>query len=280
MIGVERPAALGALYRDLMSPYCPGLSLASCPSPQADSLRKAIAVRFENGETPAQITSALAVDYGSDIRGSPEFTGFGATAFVVPAVLMLIGAMLIARWIRRSVKRNSVVALLLVCLPLVGCNSGADRTSANSTSAANVAANDSTTMPGVVSASLAPMPRDSVWLGQAWMRAGAAGATTGAYAVIYNTRADSVSIIGATSVVADTVEVHESVQHDGMVHMEPQMSLSIPAGDSVVFAPGGKHFMVRTLKRALSAGETVTVRVLLSDGTTLDAPFVVRPIGG
>ncbi len=274
VIGVARPAELGALYRDLMSPYCPGLSLASCPSPQADSLRKAIAVRFENGETPAQITEALVVDYGADIRGSPAFEGFGATAFVVPGLLMLVGALLIARWIRRSVKRNSVTALLLVLLPLVGCNGGRDLAST---------ANDSEA--GKLSASAGAeterrLPQDSVWLGNAWMRAGAAGATTGAYAVIYNTRSDSVNVIGATSDVADTVEVHESMNHDGMVHMEPQRSLTIPAGDSVVLAPGGKHFMVRVLQRTLTAGEVVDVRILLSNGAVVNVPFAVRPIGG
>lgn len=275
MTGVARPAELGALYRDLMSPYCPGLSLASCPSPQADSLRKAIAARFENGETPAQITEALVVDYGADIRGSPAFEGFGATAFVVPALLMLAGALLIARWIRRSVKRNAVVTLLLICLLLVGCGGATDSSSTDNGSAVqNNAGSDN------AAAALSAKPQDSVWLATAWMRAGVAGATTGAYAVIYNTRANGVSITGATSEVADTVEIHESMMHDGMVHMEPQRSLTIAAGDSVVFAPGGKHFMVRALQRTLTAGDTVSVRVLFNDGTTLDVPFAVRPIGG
>lgn len=275
MIGVERPAELGALYRDLMSPYCPGLSLASCPSPQADSLRKAIAVRFENGETPAQITEALVVDYGADIRGSPAFEGFGATAFVVPALLMLVGALFIARWIRRSVKRNSVVTLLLVCLPFIGCGGGTDNASPAVDSAI-----DSSAASGNTAAASRDMPQNAVWLDGAWMRAGAEGGTTGAYAVIYNSRAEDVNIVGATSDVADTVEVHESMMHDGMVHMEPQRLLVIPAGDSVVFAPGGKHFMVRVLQRALTVGDTVDVRVLLNDGTSIDVPFAVRAITG
>ncbi len=180
-----------------------------------------------------------------------------------------------SRWIRRGVRRNSTVALLLAFLPLVACSAGNDAASdADASSITEDAVADN------VMSSQGVLPSDSVWLGNAWMRAGAAGATTGAYAVIYNTRNQSVSVAGATSNVADTVEVHESMMHGGMVHMEPQLSLSIPAADSVVLAPGGKHFMVRALQRSLSAGDTVTVRVLLSDGTVIDVPFAVRAIGG
>jgi cytochrome c-type biogenesis protein CcmH len=106
IVGVPQPAPLGALYRDLMSPYCPGLTLASCPSPQADSLRDAIAARFYNGETPDQITTALVADYGPGIRGSPSMDGFGAMAFIAPVALLIVGGFLAQRWLRRSVRQS------------------------------------------------------------------------------------------------------------------------------------------------------------------------------
>jgi cytochrome c-type biogenesis protein CcmH/NrfF len=105
--GVATPPELSALYRDLMSPYCPGLSLASCPSPQADSLRDAIAARFGQGESPSEITSALVVDYGPGIRGSPALEGFGAVAFVVPVLLLVGGALFAQRWLRRHTRKAS-----------------------------------------------------------------------------------------------------------------------------------------------------------------------------
>ncbi len=108
---------------------------------------------------------------------------------------------------------------------------------------------------------------------------GTEGGVTGAYATIHNPRGTPIRIVGATSEVADTVELHETMDHDGMVHMMPQTALEIPAGDSVVFAPGGKHFMVRALRRDLVLDEQVPIHLVLDDGSTLDFVADVRPIG-
>ena len=263
IVGVAQPAELSALYRDLMSPYCPGLNLACCPSPQADSLRKAIAVRFENGESPNEITTALVEDYGTGIRGSPAMDGFGAVAFIAPVVLLIGGALLAQRWLRRNVRSSSLLLALMCALPLTACG---DATQSRPDEAPSRTARAET--------------RTVPWVTDEWIRAGDAGATTGAYAIIHNPRSDELQIVGVTSVVADTVEIHETTQHDGMVHMTPQPSLTIGAADSVVLKPGGKHFMVRALKRSLVPGETVTLRVHFSDRTSLDVLCDVRPIGG
>ncbi len=263
IVGVARPAELSALYRDLMSPYCPGLNLASCPSPQADSLRKAIAVRFENGESPSDITTALVGDYGTGIRGSPSLDGFGAMAFIAPLVLLIGGALLAQRWLRRNVRKSQLLLALMCALPLAGCGDTAQSRPGEA-------------LPQTGGADTPTVP----WVRDAWIRAGDAGATTGAYAIIFNPRSDSLQIVGVTTVVADTVEIHETMQHDGMVHMTPQPSLTIARADSVVLLPGGKHFMVRALNRALVVGETVTLQVYFSNGTSLDVLCDVRPIGG
>ncbi len=278
IVGVARPAELSALYRDLLSPYCPGLSLASCPSPQADSLRKAIAVKFDSGQTPRQITEGLVIDYGSDIRGSPEFEGFGSAAFLVPVVLLILGAVMITRWARRSVRRGAGggAVLLLLCLPLVGCarSDDAELRPAAAVDGTQQVLDSQRAVANSAARNDAPLRSEG-----AWMRAAAAGATTAAYAVLHNTRPADVAIVGATSDVADTVEVHETMQHDGMVHMEPRLQLAIPAQDSVVFAPGGKHFMLRRLRRAVVAGDTVRVRVVFDDLSDVEMRCVVRPIG-
>lgn len=263
IVGVATPAELSALYRDLMSPYCPGLNLASCPSPQADSLRKAIAARYENGESPSDITTSLVEHYGAGIRGSPSLDGFGAMAFVAPVVLLIGGALLAQRWLRRNVRKSQLPLALMCILPLAGCGDAAQ--SRPDQAPPRIARTETPTVP---------------WVSDEWMRAGDAGATTGAYAVIHNPRSDALQIVGVTSVVADTVEIHETTQHDGMVHMTPQASLTIAAEDSVVLKPGGKHFMVRALKRSLTPGETVTLRIYFSDRTSLDVLCDVRPIGG
>jgi copper(I)-binding protein len=86
--------------------------------------------------------------------------------------------------------------------------------------------------------------------------------------------------VGAQSAAADTVELHETMQHDGMVHMEAQTVVTVPARDSVVFAPGGKHFMLRGLRRALVEGEQVPMQLYLQNGDTIIFSAAVRSITG
>ena len=48
----EKARAAYALSRELMSPYCPGRTLADCPSPDAAALREEIRDRIEAGVAP------------------------------------------------------------------------------------------------------------------------------------------------------------------------------------------------------------------------------------
>jgi copper(I)-binding protein len=69
--------------------------------------------------------------------------------------------------------------------------------------------------------------------------------------------------------VATAAEVHETMQHDGMVHMMPRAALVIPAGGTVSMAPGGLHVMLVGLRRGLSAGDSVPLRIHFSDSTQI-----------
>jgi copper(I)-binding protein/cytochrome c-type biogenesis protein CcmH/NrfF len=262
IVGVALPAPVGALYRDLLSPYCPGLSLSSCPSPQADSLRKAIFARYTGGEPIDQITESLVQHYGPSVLGSPTMDGFGAVAFAAPVLLLLGGAFFVFRWLRRNTARAAAqraTALLLLLgtasLGAVGCGGTAE------------------------SAQTDPLGTE-VRVESAWVRVGTAGSVTGAYGTVYNPSADTLRVVGAQSPVADTVELHETMQHDGMVHMTPQTALAVPPRDSLVLAPGGLHLMVRALHRDLVIGETVRFALLLADGHRIDFPVEVRALDG
>lgn len=271
IVGEALPAPLGALYRDLMSPYCPGLSLASCPSPQADSLRDVIAGRYERGESPEMITTALVADFGPGIRGSPTLDGFGSMAFAMPVLMMAVGAFVIFRWLRRNretaPRGNTGAIVFLLCsftATQIGCS---DREQP---------------APAVTSAQvsrevdLAPAPPRA---SGAWVRAGAAEATIGGYATLHNPTSVALEIVGASSPASDTVEIHETVNNDGMVGMEARRSLTVPAGDSVQLQPGGLHFMIRRLGSTLTAGDSITLRLLLANGDTILTKAEVRPVG-
>jgi len=77
------------LSHNTMSPFCPGLTLAACPSPQAAELRAELRTRLELGETRETIVDDLVRRYGAGVTGTPPATGFGATVYALPFVVAL-----------------------------------------------------------------------------------------------------------------------------------------------------------------------------------------------
>ena len=90
------------LAHELMSPYCPGRALAECPSPQADQLRMWIIGQARAGKTREQVEAELAANFGDQIRQAPRAEGIGIVAYAVPAAFVVVGAALLAVFLRRS----------------------------------------------------------------------------------------------------------------------------------------------------------------------------------
>ncbi len=98
---VRAEALTNELSHDLMSPYCPGRTIATCPSPQARKLENHILEQAMQGKSRGEIESALAERF-PDIRGyvgRPEII-YG-TALL--ALLAIIGLVVVARrWVRQT----------------------------------------------------------------------------------------------------------------------------------------------------------------------------------
>ena len=95
------PPVARAIITSSMSPFCPGLTLETCPSPSADSLRQVIIARVTRGDSRVQIEADLERDFGAAIRSTPKAEGFGLVGWVVPGVFMLVGMLWLTRWLRR-----------------------------------------------------------------------------------------------------------------------------------------------------------------------------------
>ncbi len=83
------------------------------------------------------------------------------------------------------------------------------------------------------------------------------GERTAMYFLIANRGARDDQFDSISTPVAERAEIHRTVDHGGMMAMEPGESLLIPAGDSVQLAPGGHHVMLVNLTRPLAAGDPV-----------------------
>ncbi len=110
----------------------------------------------------------------------------------------------------------------------------------------------------------------------AWARVADSAATTGAYMTLVNNSDETVEISGASSVFADAVEIHETMDHDGIMHMMPLGSIYLSSGDSLVMSPGGVHMMLIRLHDAVADGDSIPLQLQLRDGESIPLMLPVR----
>lgn len=93
-----------------------------------------------------------------------------------------------------------------------------------------------------------------------WMRSGMAGGNGAAYMTLTNFTDTDVALTGVSSDVAAAVEVHlSSANADGVMKMEKQDSVLIPAGEALEFKPGSYHVMFIGLTKDLNVGDEITL---------------------
>ncbi|NIN10894.1 MAG: hypothetical protein GTN62_03010, partial [Gemmatimonadales bacterium] len=95
----------GEIFNSVMSPYCPGLLLANCPSSQAVDLRDYVRTRLAAGATKAQVLDELYAEFGEEVLGAPPARGIGLLAWIVPGAIILLSAAGILVWLRHSSRR-------------------------------------------------------------------------------------------------------------------------------------------------------------------------------
>lgn len=118
----------------------------------------------------------------------------------------------------------------------------------------------------------------------AWARAmplvageGEAATNSAVYLLIRNEAGVGDRLMGATSEVAEEVEIHESKIIDDMMVMEKQDGLGIPAEGSVELKPGGLHIMLLGLRRPLLEGEDFELVLHFEKAGDLTLAVPVRP---
>ena len=97
----EPERILSDLSNELMSPYCPGRTISSCPSEQARKLEEQILVQAQAGKSREQIEQSLVDRFGPQIIGyAPQpVVLYGAAAAGLAGLLVVGWAA--RRWLRR-----------------------------------------------------------------------------------------------------------------------------------------------------------------------------------
>ena len=117
----------------------------------------------------------------------------------------------------------------------------------------------------------------------AWIRAAAPGqGVVAGYCDIANAGEASATVVAfrdadcADSGCPVRVEMHETIERDGVVGMRPLPQLVVGAGSTLSLEPGGKHLMVFGLD---GGAEHARLRAVFADGSDTVVRFAVRPIG-
>jgi cytochrome c-type biogenesis protein CcmH len=99
---------------NVMSPFCPGLTLHDCPSDAAVALRGRIEGWARAGMSEDRIMERLQSEYGSEIRAAPEGRGAGMLAWLLPGVALLAGSAVAwtaaRRWARNRASDSTETA--------------------------------------------------------------------------------------------------------------------------------------------------------------------------
>ncbi len=90
----------------------------------------------------------------------------------------------------------------------------------------------------------------------AWVRATAPGQDAAGVDLTITSK-QAASLLGVSSPVAETTELHSMTSENGMMKMREVKSIALPAGKRMNLRESGYHLMLNGLKSPLKEGETV-----------------------
>lgn len=111
----------------------------------------------------------------------------------------------------------------------------------------------------------------------AWARPASTGENGAAYFVIENGTAADDILLSASSEIAAATEIHKSMMMDGgMMSMQQQNSVPVPAKGQVEFKTGGLHVMFVNLTRDLKVGDTITITLIFEKAGSMTIQAIVK----
>ena len=89
------------IYSTVMSPFCPARLLSDCPSPSATELKVKILSDLRGGKSKERVLEELYSTFGSSVRAAPEAKGFGALAWWIPILFVVVGSIIFGIWLAK-----------------------------------------------------------------------------------------------------------------------------------------------------------------------------------
>ncbi len=119
------------------------------------------------------------------------------------------------------------------------------------------------------------MDEDTIHVADAWARSPMqdVGAV---YFDAHNGAEEEDRLIGVSTDVAARAEIHETVEQDGQMVMQPVESVAIPPGEDVSFEPGGYHIMLFELTDPLEVDTTIALTLEFEVAGEIEVQALVK----
>lgn len=101
------------------------------------------------------------------------------------------------------------------------------------------------------------------------------------FAKFENPTSKPIEIVAFSSPSFSRIEMHQSMESNGMASMIPQKSLTVQANSELTLKHGSYHLMLFNPVKRLKAGDTITINAKLADGNTISFQAEVKnALGG
>ncbi|OAO01907.1 copper chaperone PCu(A)C [Parasphingorhabdus sp.] len=88
-----------------------------------------------------------------------------------------------------------------------------------------------------------------------------------------------VELVGVTSDDVLRMEMHETVEENGMSMMNKLKSISVPSGKTVKLQPGGKHLMIWGIGEGAKKRGLLTMTLIYSNDDRIKIDAVIKKMG-
>ena len=96
------------------------------------------------------------------------------------------------------------------------------------------------------------------------------------YFTLHNGGSKPVTLKTVSSEMYGNIEMHLSIEKDGVSSMQWLQQIEIPAGEDFVFAPGAYHLMLFRPAKRLKQGDKVKLQFGFADGSLITTTAVVK----
>ncbi len=113
-----------------------------------------------------------------------------------------------------------------------------------------------------------------------WARKTRRTTSAAVYMRIHNATDKPDVILEATTPRASMTTLHMSSETDGIMRMEMQDTVALPAGETIAFEPGGLHIMLMGLDQPLKEGDVFPITLTLEQAGDVTVYVEVTGLSG